>query len=149
MADFHGALWQSDEYQSRSDLLEPAMVEQLRAARADSTASSRRHQSARGLWTSGHMHYGRGGHRGSKENVTGGGGVHLAFSTAGTHGMPGDYGPSPSPPTPQSASSSDEKTSSRVCGSSANQLASLMFHVVLLSDVRGRSIPRTCCWWLS
>lgn len=106
MADFQGALWQSDEYKTRSDLLDAAMVEQLKAARADSRASGVRGHHT-GLWTSSHGFNMRG--RRTSADTVGGLGNTMAFSNMGTHAMPmadqlHDRSPTESSPTPHATS---------------------------------------------
>ncbi|KAL8271382.1 hypothetical protein Esti_004716 [Eimeria stiedai] len=88
MKDFRGA-WQSKECKTNSELLDASMVEQLRAARADTHSSSMRRHSARSLWTTGHGPHARGvaGQRTSaQEGSSAGGPLNVAFSTAGLHG---------------------------------------------------------------
>ncbi|KAL8433980.1 hypothetical protein ACSSS7_003465 [Eimeria intestinalis] len=111
MKDSRGA-WQSRECKTNSDLLDAAMIEQLRAARADSHSSSTRRQpAARGLWTTGHGPHARGiaAHRASlQEGAPGGGPFNPAFSTAGLHGRGPPLGSSsPSPESNRSPLSSE------------------------------------------
>lgn len=118
MADFQGSLWQSDDYRTHSELLDPAMVEQLRAARGDSaTSSTRRHHSVRGLWTSSHPHHGK-GHRTSAQETSPAGPPHTAFSTAAVHGGIREDRVSAAPrrpPTPPSVHSLEATPSSSAC----------------------------------
>ncbi|XP_026190016.1 uncharacterized protein LOC34622157 [Cyclospora cayetanensis] len=88
MTNYGGSIWQQDECRTRSGLVDTAGVEQTRAKRADSTTSSvRRHHSARGLWTSSHVHHGR-LHKGSAQDSTSVETSNAAFHQTGTHSRP-------------------------------------------------------------
>ncbi|KAL8441686.1 hypothetical protein Emag_006978 [Eimeria magna] len=140
--------WQSRECKTNSDLLDASMIEQLRAARADSHSSSTRRHSARGLWTTGHGPHARGvaGHRASaQEGSPAGGPLNQAFSMAGLHGRGPPLGSlSPSPESDRSPPSSEfpEASSSSFTGAESGAARRLWSP----PTSRGASSPISVRW---